>query len=69
MNEKGKKLEIKNDEKFFPWVLSESEEKEEKNCERENENIKNWEPFMLNLFFMLGLPEIFFHVAFLSGWS
>lgn len=30
--------------------------KEEK---RENENIKNWEPFMLNLFFMLGLPEIF----------
>lgn len=33
--------------------------KKEKLRKGEWKYIKNWEPFMLNLFFMLGLPEIF----------
>lgn len=58
MNEK-----IKNDEKFFRRRVVGSAESwmERKGAKmRKGEwNIKNWEPFMLNLFFMLGLPEIF----------
>lgn len=54
---------IKNDEKFFPRGVVGSAESwmERKGAKmRKGEwNIKNWEPFMLNLFFMLGLPEIF----------
>lgn len=51
---------IKNDENFFPWVQKK---------EAKKNGIKKLGAFMLNLFFMLGLPEIFCCCLIgLSGW-